>query len=111
MVHSSATGQRAAAAAADSGPASGSHESTTFAGPPVARRRPHLVPKADRLEQLKSRLERLIDDVRGDAVSHRQFERQVDEAEAIAAGIRATFRGPGAAQNPPLQLSAGQAWW
>lgn len=68
---------------------------------------------ADQLERLSDRLDVLIRDVRIGSKSHREHERHVDEAEAIAAGLRATFREPTPAQpvNPPLWIEGGKAVW
>ncbi len=58
----------------------------------AARRRPE--PTADTLDRMSGRLDMLLRDVRVGARSARQFESLVAEAEDIAAGIRAAFRGP-----------------
>ncbi len=72
------------------------------------------------LQKLSARLDLLIRDAEIGARSHREFERQCDEAEEIAAGIRAAFRGPstGSGQasshepvNPPLWQQGGSAAW
>ena len=99
MPHTSALPCRAAPAAAVSGPA-------------AAGRRPQQISPAERLERLSSRLDVLIRDVGIGARSHRDVERQIDEAEAIAAGIRAVFRGAAPAQNPPRWTDGqGKAAW
>ena len=97
------------AAAADlSGPAMGARGSNTSAGGPL-RRRPDS--PADRLDRLSDRLDRLIGDVRLGATSHRQHDAHVDEAEAIAAELRAVFRAPTIAAHPPLRQVGGRAVW
>ncbi|HEY0116273.1 MAG TPA: hypothetical protein VGB54_11165 [Allosphingosinicella sp.] len=65
------------------------------------------------LERLSDRLDLLIRDARAGAGSHREFERQVAEAEAIGAGVRAAFRGSTSPQpsNPPLWQQGGKAGW
>lgn len=75
-----------------------------------ARRRPLLSP-ADRLDQLSSRLDSLIQDVRCyPNHSHRETERRIAEAEDIAGEIRAVFRAP-SRENPPIWQSGGKAVW
>lgn len=78
----------------------------------LSGRRPQLS-TADQLERLSARLDELIRDVRLGATSHRQHERNVDEGEAIADGIRAVFRAatPAALHNPPLWQQGGRAIW
>jgi hypothetical protein len=85
--------------------------STTFRSS-AARRRPQLSP-AERLAQLSARLDILIRDVGIGPASHREHDRHVGEAEAIAAGIRAVFRAPTPARpvHPPLGLGVGKGWW
>lgn len=95
MPHTSAL--RQGAGRADSGP---------------ARRRPTSSSRDERLAQLSSRLDVLIRDVGLGANSHRELERQIEEAEAIAAGLRAVFRSPTRAENPPRwQDGQGRAAW
>lgn len=76
------------------------------------RRRPQSSSVAA-LERLSSRLDYLIRDVGLGATSQRQVEAMVDEAEAIATGIRALFREPTPAvpQCPPLRHEGGSAIW
>jgi hypothetical protein len=76
-----------------------------------ARRRP--THSADRLERMSARLDTLIRDVRLGARSHREHERHVNEAEEIAAGLRAAFRAPTPpkAVNPPLWQDGNRAIW
>lgn len=68
---------------------------------------------ADRLERLSDRLDALIRDVRLGATAQREHDRHVDEAEAIAAGIRAIFRQPTPPRpvHPPLGRELGGTWW
>lgn len=94
MHHPSAPGQRAAALA--------------FSGRVTARQRP--LSTADQLERLSSRLDVLIRDVRNGAISHRQHEQHIAEAEEIATELRGIFRGR-TTQHPPLQQQGGRAWW
>jgi hypothetical protein len=98
MPQSSATGQRAACAAADSGPAIGSI--------PPAQRRP--LSTADRLERLSMKLDDLIRDIRftPQPRSHGEVDRRIAEAEDIAGELRAIFRAPARAERPPLWQSA-----
>lgn len=63
-----------------------------------------------RLDRLSARLDELTRDVKIGARSHRETERLVDEAEAIASELRAIFRAP-TAQQPPLRQNGGRAWW
>lgn len=82
--------------------------SRSDAGP----RRPNS--SCDQLERMSSRLDELIRDARLGARTHRELERQVDEAEAIAAGIRAAFRErtPANPVNPPAwEDGKGRAAW
>lgn len=75
-----------------------------------ARRRPLLSP-ADRLDQLSSRLDDLIRDLRfSPKTSHHETERRIAEAENIAGEIRAVFRAPSKG-NPPLWQNGGRALW
>lgn len=92
---------RAAAPQADSGPA-------------MPRRRTPSRDAGAELQRLSARLDQLMFDVQLGATSHRQHESHVEEAEAIAAGIRAVFRAPSAAQpaeHPPLWHRGGKAAW
>ncbi|MDP8995298.1 MAG: hypothetical protein M3N07_10040 [Pseudomonadota bacterium] len=79
---------------------------------PVSGRRPTHSP-ADRLRRLSTRLDLLLRDAEVGASSHREFERMCVEAEEIADGIRAVFRGETSPQpiNPPLCHQGGKAWW
>lgn len=63
------------------------------------------------LEKLSTRLDYLIRDVSAGATSVRQHDARVAEAEAIAAGIRAVFRGEGKPVHPPLGTIAGTFVW
>jgi hypothetical protein len=74
-------------------------------------RRPPAFSAADALERLSDRLDVLIRDVRLGTTSHRQHERNVDEAEAIGAELRAVFRQSTPPSNPPLAIEGGRAWW
>lgn len=82
MPPSSATRQRADAAAAL-----------------AAARRRHVLP-LEQLQRLSARLDELMRDVSFGTTSHRQHERNVEEAEAIAAGIRGAFRCPAGTPVP-----------
>jgi len=81
-------------------------------------RRPPLS-SADRLRRCSDRLDRLIADVEaGHAGSHREVERRIGEAEAIADGLRAVFRAPSRTgpaaehpRHPPLFINGGEAVW
>jgi hypothetical protein len=75
----------------------------------TARRRPDS--PADQLQRLSSRLDELIRDVSLGTTSHRQHERNVDEAEAIATELRGVFRAPTNSQHAPLRQQGGRAWW
>jgi hypothetical protein len=68
---------------------------------------------ADQLERLSARMDFLIRDVRLGAQSHREHERHVEEAEAIATGIRAAFREPTPVRqiNAPLKIEPGKVWF
>jgi len=68
---------------------------------------------ADRLARVGDRLDALQRDASVGAHSHREFERQAGEAEALSAELRAIFRGPpaGAPRNPPLWQRDGKAAW
>jgi hypothetical protein len=68
---------------------------------------------AVQLERLSARLDNLIRDVRLGVGSHREHERRVDEAEEIAAGLRAVFRerAPARPVNPPIWQAPGKAAW
>lgn len=69
---------------------------------------PDPVTPAARLARLSDRFDRLIRDYEAGPRSHREHERLVDEAEAIASGIRAEFRGQVSPQPKaaPLFVSA-----
>ena len=103
MPQTSASGQRAGSAVAVSGPAS---------GPTPAARRRHLS-TADRLDSLSMRLDDLVRDVRftPQARSHREVDRRINEAEEIAAGLRAIFRSAAPPEHPPLKREGNGAWW
>lgn len=77
---------------------------------PVGRR-PNPSTPEQLLGRLSSRLDMLIRDVGLRAHSHREVERRIEEAEAIAAGIRGVFRAPSAPANPPLWQAGGRAAW
>lgn len=83
----------------------------TDSGPEAPRRRPYS--NSERLELLGRRLRDLTIRVRHGSTSHRQHDRNVDEAEAISAELRAIFRSPTPpAENQPLwQNGQGQAAW
>lgn len=83
----------------------------SISGP--GRRRPTDSIKIQQLESLRSRLEQLILDVRYRSPNTiAAFERSVEEAESIGAGIRAVFRGGALPpENPPLEHRGGRAWW
>jgi hypothetical protein len=86
--------------------AKASCEATSGRRPPHSR-------SAETLEQLSSRLDVLIRDVGLGARSQREHDHLVDEAEAIATGIRAVFREPTRQDpsNPPLWQQGGKAIW
>jgi len=66
----------------------------------------------DQLHKLGRRLRDLTVRVSAGATSHQQHDRNVDEAEAIAAELRAVFRGSSAPVHPPLwQDGGGRAAW
>lgn len=76
------------------------------------RRRPDS--NVEKLEQLSCRLQDLTEKVRRGARSWREHDNHIDEAESVAAELRAVFRGR--AENPPLmekQVANGrsQAAW
>lgn len=68
---------------------------------------------AAQLVRLSTRMDELIHSVSLGTASHRQHELHVAEGEAIAAGIRATFRGEPVEDpvNPPLWQRGGRAAW
>lgn len=84
--------------------------------PHDSRRRPISTP-SEQLERLSDQFDRLIYDVRLGAKSQRQHDEHVHRAEAIAAGIRAVFRGKATPSHdtppvhPPLHQNGSQAWW
>jgi hypothetical protein len=100
-------------------PAAGSTLRTAAARAPKGRGwRPET--KAVQLRRYSDQLDNLIRDAEIGATSHREFERQAAEAEAIAAGVRAVFRGrparPSAAGpvpvHPPIfDDGKGKAAW
>ncbi|HXH52554.1 MAG TPA: hypothetical protein VNH53_03870 [Sphingomicrobium sp.] len=65
------------------------------------------------LGDLSGRLDQLIADVSLQVRSHREVDRQIEEAEAIAERLRALFRGSSSIpqQHPPLAQRGGQAIW
>jgi hypothetical protein len=80
------------------------------------RRRPplSLAPASlDRLRRCSDRLDRLQQQVSVGARSQREHDELVEEAEAIAAELRAVFRAPTPAMpvNPPLWQQGGKAAW
>lgn len=102
----SAHGQGAAAVRRDA-PRSPTAESRT-----VERRHSST---EDELRRLQDRFDTLIRDYVQGARSHREHDRIVAEAEAIAAGMCAAFRGPArktiAPSHPPLFVEGGRAMW
>lgn len=69
---------------------------------------PQPVTPAARLVRLSDRFDRLIRDYEAGPRSHREHERLVGEAEAIANDLRAVFRGQVSPQSTaaPLFVSA-----
>jgi hypothetical protein len=84
---------------------SGARASTQGGGAPLSD-------KHAELQRLSDRLDGLLRDASTPATSHREFERQADEAEAIAADLRRIYRGREAGPvNPPLWQDGGRAAW
>lgn len=100
--------------------ADGVRSGAASAGGNVRRRQVSL---ADTLADLSDRLDILLRDVSIGARSQRQFELQVEEAEAIATGLRGAFRSPSHSRpgpslsptvrqdNAPLWQGHGKAIW
>lgn len=77
----------------------------------ASRGRPQSRDTSAILQRLSDRLDALQRDVSIGAKSQRDFERQADEAESIAAQLRAAFREP-TARNPAIADDGkGKAWF
>lgn len=88
--------------------AHGVRQRAARAGATVRRRQDS---PADRLARLSGRLDELLRDVSIGAQSQRQHELHVEEAEAIARELRATFRSPTRPENAPIWHQGGKAAW